>query len=190
MWLIYPSIACLCFADKRFHLSTIAWICPFVLSLLPFSCLWRKATAWNLHKQQLYTSTVQRWCFIDDGRFFVFRFAHFNYLIAVCATLRTEFGPANILCFLYLHTVTHIVTLLPQVHHKSLSLGEVLDGDRMAESLYHIRFRENLEKRTLCQLTLSEKQVCIYTCQAGLILILCILPASCVKFQNSGLRGD
>ncbi|MED6240821.1 Transmembrane 9 superfamily member 1, partial [Characodon lateralis] len=45
------------------------------------------------------------------------------------------------------------------VHHKSLSLGEVLDGDRMAESLYHIRFRENVEKKTLCKLTLSEKQV-------------------------------
>lgn len=50
--------------------------------------------------------------------------------------------------------------LLLQVHHKSLSLGEVLDGDRMAESLYHIRFRENVDKKTLCQLTLSENQVC------------------------------
>lgn len=49
------------------------------------------------------------------------------------------------------------------MHHKSLSLGEVLDGDRMAESLYHIRFRENVEKKTLCQLTLSEKQVFIDT---------------------------
>ncbi|XP_069544892.1 transmembrane 9 superfamily member 1-like, partial [Brachyistius frenatus] len=29
----------------------------------------------------------------------------------------------------------------------------------MAESLYHIRFRENVEKKSLCQLTLSEKQV-------------------------------
>lgn len=57
-------------------------------------------------------------------------------------------------------SVAHVVILVPQVHHKSLSLGEVLDGDRMAESLYHIRFRENVEKKTLCQLTLSEKQVC------------------------------
>lgn len=72
--------------------------------------------------------------------------------------------PAYVLCSIFfLHNVTHSVTLLPQVHHKSLSLGEVLDGDRMAESLYHIRFRENVEKRTLCQLTLSEKQVFIYT---------------------------
>lgn len=64
-------------------------------------------------------------------------------------------------CAALLHSVSHIVTLILQVHHKSLSLGEVLDGDRMAESLYHIRFRENVEKKTLCQLTLSEKQVFI-----------------------------
>lgn len=49
--------------------------------------------------------------------------------------------------------------LLLQVHHKSLSLGEVLDGDRMAESLYVIPFQENVDKKTLCKLTLSEKQV-------------------------------
>lgn len=46
-----------------------------------------------------------------------------------------------------------------QVHHKALSLGEVLDGDRMAESLYNIRFKENTERQTLCKLTLSEKEV-------------------------------
>lgn len=46
-----------------------------------------------------------------------------------------------------------------QVRHKALSLGEVLDGDRMAESLYNIRFRENIERQTLCQMTLTEKEV-------------------------------
>ncbi|XP_040596645.1 transmembrane 9 superfamily member 1 isoform X3 [Mesocricetus auratus] len=46
-----------------------------------------------------------------------------------------------------------------KIRHKSLSLGEVLDGDRMAESLYEIRFRENVEKRTLCHLQLSPPQV-------------------------------
>ncbi|XP_041717460.2 transmembrane 9 superfamily member 1 [Coregonus clupeaformis] len=46
-----------------------------------------------------------------------------------------------------------------EVHHKSLSLGEVLDGDRMAESLYEIKFRENTEKKSLCQLRLTEKEV-------------------------------
>ncbi|XP_074150438.1 transmembrane 9 superfamily member 1 [Sminthopsis crassicaudata] len=46
-----------------------------------------------------------------------------------------------------------------KIRHKSLSLGEVLDGDRMAESMYQIRFRENVEKRTLCQMRLTFAQV-------------------------------
>ncbi|XP_057577074.1 transmembrane 9 superfamily member 1 isoform X2 [Hippopotamus amphibius kiboko] len=46
-----------------------------------------------------------------------------------------------------------------KIRHKSLSLGEVLDGDRMAESLYEIRFRENVEKRILCHMQLSSTQV-------------------------------
>ncbi|XP_051909962.1 transmembrane 9 superfamily member 1 [Hippocampus zosterae] len=57
------------------------------------------------------------------------------------------------------HFYTLPVCRPDKVHHKSLSLGEVLDGDRMAESLYQISFRENVEKKTLCQLTLSENQV-------------------------------
>lgn len=50
-----------------------------------------------------------------------------------------------------------------KIRHKSLSLGEVLDGDRMAESLYEIRFRENVEKRILCHMQLSSAQVSIST---------------------------
>ncbi|XP_032712184.1 transmembrane 9 superfamily member 1 isoform X2 [Lontra canadensis] len=46
-----------------------------------------------------------------------------------------------------------------KIRHKSLSLGEVLDGDRMAESLYEIRFRENVEKRILCHMQLNSAQV-------------------------------
>ncbi|KAJ4925590.1 hypothetical protein JOQ06_018316 [Pogonophryne albipinna] len=57
------------------------------------------------------------------------------------------------------HYYTLPVCRPEKVHHKSLSLGEVLDGDRMAESLYYIRFRENVEKKPLCMLTLSEIQV-------------------------------
>ncbi|KAK5898335.1 hypothetical protein CgunFtcFv8_015760 [Champsocephalus gunnari] len=57
------------------------------------------------------------------------------------------------------HYYTLPVCRPEKVHHKSLSLGEVLDGDRMAESLYYIRFRENVEKKPLCTLTLSEIQV-------------------------------
>ncbi|XP_028649532.1 transmembrane 9 superfamily member 1 [Erpetoichthys calabaricus] len=46
-----------------------------------------------------------------------------------------------------------------EVRHKSLSLGEVLDGDRMAESLYDIRFQENVDKKSLCELKLTEAEV-------------------------------
>ncbi|XP_007065454.3 transmembrane 9 superfamily member 1 [Chelonia mydas] len=46
-----------------------------------------------------------------------------------------------------------------KIQHKSLSLGEVLDGDRMAESMYQIRFRESVEKTVLCVKTLTLDQV-------------------------------
>ncbi|XP_066486518.1 transmembrane 9 superfamily member 1 [Tiliqua scincoides] len=46
-----------------------------------------------------------------------------------------------------------------KIRHKSLTLGEVLDGDRMAESMYKIRFRENVEKEVLCEMQLSPERV-------------------------------
>ncbi|KAG8455382.1 hypothetical protein GDO86_001541 [Hymenochirus boettgeri] len=46
-----------------------------------------------------------------------------------------------------------------QIRHKSLTLGEVLDGDRMAESMYRISFQKNMEKETLCEMKLSVSQV-------------------------------
>jgi len=48
---------------------------------------------------------------------------------------------------------------LSQIEHRSLSLGEVLDGDRMAKSLYKIRFKENLDRTNLCRLQLDAKEV-------------------------------
>ncbi|KAK9398266.1 transmembrane 9 superfamily member 1 [Crotalus adamanteus] len=45
------------------------------------------------------------------------------------------------------------------IRHKSLSLGEVLDGDRMAESMYEIHFRQNVESKILCKKTLSPDEV-------------------------------
>lgn len=44
----------------------------------------------------------------------------------------------------------------PQIEHRSLTLGEVLDGDRMAVSLYHIGFKESFERRVLCTKSMSE----------------------------------
>lgn len=46
-----------------------------------------------------------------------------------------------------------------QIEHRSLSLGEVLDGDRMAKSMYKLKFKENLDKKTLCKLKLEKKEV-------------------------------
>lgn len=94
------------------------------------------------------------------------QFACCNCFMIICAALCTESGLADALCHLFFSFSSHNEScsnkFLLQVHHKSLSLGEVLDGDRMAESLYRIRFRENVEKKTLCQLTLTETQVFIY----------------------------
>ncbi|XP_053651003.2 transmembrane 9 superfamily member 1 [Cherax quadricarinatus] len=45
------------------------------------------------------------------------------------------------------------------IEHKSLTLGEVLDGDRMAKSDYKIRYKENIQNRKLCDLILSEQEV-------------------------------
>ncbi|XP_068249486.1 transmembrane 9 superfamily member 1-like [Palaemon carinicauda] len=45
------------------------------------------------------------------------------------------------------------------IEHKSLTLGEVLDGDRMAKSDYVIKFKENVQDRKLCDLILSDMEV-------------------------------
>lgn len=46
-----------------------------------------------------------------------------------------------------------------KIQHKALSLGEVLDGDRMAVSLYDIAFKVDATKVDLCKLTLKEEDV-------------------------------
>lgn len=106
----------------------------------------------KLQQQSLFTlliDTQHQRAIVKDGCAVLRLFPDIEHILPtdafVCCEPRSEF--------------------LWQVHHKSLSLGEVLDGDRMAESLYHIRFRENVEKKTLCQLTLSEKQVWMFALQ-------------------------
>lgn len=46
-----------------------------------------------------------------------------------------------------------------KVEHKSLSLGEVLDGDRMAVSMYQIDFKESFDRKEVCTVTLGETEV-------------------------------
>lgn len=49
---------------------------------------------------------------------------------------------------------------VPQkIEHRSLTLGEVLDGDRMAVSLYDIHFNKSVKHQELCTLILSEEQI-------------------------------
>lgn len=46
-----------------------------------------------------------------------------------------------------------------EIQHKSLTLGEVLDGDRMAKSQYQIKFKKNVEDQTLCSSEISLKEI-------------------------------
>jgi len=46
-----------------------------------------------------------------------------------------------------------------KIEHRSLTLGEVLDGDRMARSLYKIKFKQNIEDARLCTNELKEKDI-------------------------------
>lgn len=46
-----------------------------------------------------------------------------------------------------------------KVEHRSLTLGEVLDGDRMAKALYDIKFTQNIENAKLCTVELNQKDL-------------------------------
>ena len=46
-----------------------------------------------------------------------------------------------------------------EIKHRPLTLGEVLDGDRMAYSLYNIKFREDIPSKSLCTVSLTQQDV-------------------------------
>lgn len=46
-----------------------------------------------------------------------------------------------------------------KIEHKSLTLGEVLDGDRMAVSLYELNFKKDEQRRELCKVKFSENDL-------------------------------
>lgn len=46
-----------------------------------------------------------------------------------------------------------------KIEHRSLTLGEVLDGDRMAKSMYRIQFKKNSENVNLCSAKLTQKDI-------------------------------
>lgn len=45
-----------------------------------------------------------------------------------------------------------------KIVHRSLTLGEVLDGDRMAESMYSINFKVPVDKKVLCTVHFSAEE--------------------------------
>eukprot|EP00051_Salpingoeca_urceolata_P001614 m.42431 g.42431 ORF g.42431 m.42431 type:complete len:600 (+) comp11544_c0_seq1:4586-6385(+) len=45
------------------------------------------------------------------------------------------------------------------VVHRSLTLGEVLNGDRMAEALFTIKFKKSVENEELCEVKLSPQEI-------------------------------
>ncbi|XP_065652076.1 transmembrane 9 superfamily member 1 isoform X2 [Hydra vulgaris] len=46
-----------------------------------------------------------------------------------------------------------------KVEHRSLTLGEVLDGDRMAVSMYDIKFKHDIENANVCTKSMNEKDI-------------------------------
>ncbi|KAM7437452.1 Transmembrane 9 superfamily member 1 [Porites harrisoni] len=46
-----------------------------------------------------------------------------------------------------------------KVEHRSLTLGEVLDGDRMAVAMHEIKFKEPVDSKELCIVTLNQKEI-------------------------------
>lgn len=65
----------------------------------------------------------------------------------------------------HVHTVDLITRLLAlrvpllQIHHASLTLGEVLAGDRKAISDYSIGFKESFDRKELCGVELAGEAV-------------------------------
>ncbi|XP_068737553.1 transmembrane 9 superfamily member 1-like isoform X1 [Montipora capricornis] len=46
-----------------------------------------------------------------------------------------------------------------KVEHRSLTLGEVLDGDRMAVAMHEVKFKESVHSKKLCTVALKENDV-------------------------------
>jgi transmembrane 9 superfamily protein 1 len=46
-----------------------------------------------------------------------------------------------------------------KIEHRSLTLGEVLDGDRMAVSMYTINFNHSVPRSELCTIILTVDQI-------------------------------
>ncbi|KAJ7350992.1 Transmembrane 9 super member 1 [Desmophyllum pertusum] len=53
----------------------------------------------------------------------------------------------------------YFLSCAKQVEHRSLTLGEVLDGDRMAVAMHEIMFKEQVQNKELCTVSLNRKEI-------------------------------
>ena len=77
--------------------------------------------------------------------------------LLLTACLQTQQSEPASLPYIPQLVMQHYVT--PQVQHASLSLGEVLAGDRKAVSDYSIGFLESFDERELCTVELGQKEL-------------------------------
>ena len=61
--------------------------------------------------------------------------------------------------FFFKHLNEYFLNIDFNLHKRALTLGEVLDGDRMAYSLYNIKFLKNEKAKTLCSVTLGSHEI-------------------------------
>lgn len=57
------------------------------------------------------------------------------------------------------HFYTLAICRPDKIEHRSLSLGEVLDGDRMAKSMYKVKFKKDEDTAVLCSTKLKQKDI-------------------------------
>ena len=70
-------------------------------------------------------------------------------------------------CIQFTTTEQRPCVVLVQVEHKSLTLGEVLDGDRMAMSLYEIHFKSESPRASVIIIPIPQfllQSVCVCAC--------------------------
>ena len=122
------------------HFSTPLRSCslrPVSLPTFRWSCMWTKLALIITHKRP--TTTILYQCVLQT-----------KWGCGCCCT-----HPS----FIYLSIYLSIYLFISKVEHRSLTLGEVLDGDRMAVSMYEIHFNVSSPHNELCTRELSNDDI-------------------------------
>ena len=80
-------------------------------------------------------------------------------------------------CLQFTTTEQRPCVVFVQVEHKSLTLGEVLDGDRMAMSLYEIHFKSESPRASVIIISIPQfllQSLCMCVC-------VCVCVRACVR---------